>query len=92
MAVLKNGVWHSVVIDFGCISSRILWIKFKFSRIEVCVVVVVRYGPNEWMVKKCRGFGITWIVFMDRIGNRCRLFAERSEWICWRLVEGGGWA
>ena len=27
------------------VSSRILWIKFKFSRVNVCVVV--GYGPNE---------------------------------------------
>ena len=25
--------------DFGCISSRILWVKFKFSRVKVCEVV-----------------------------------------------------
>ena len=31
--------------SFGCVSSRILWIKFKFSRVEVCVVV--GYGPNK---------------------------------------------
>ena len=33
------------VVDFGCVSSRILWIKFKFSRVKV--YVVVGYGPNE---------------------------------------------
>ena len=40
-----NDVWHTVVVDFGCVSSRILWIKFNFSRVEVCVVV--GYVPNE---------------------------------------------
>ena len=45
VAILLNDVWHSAVIDFGCVSSRILWIKFKFSRVKVCVVV--GYGPNE---------------------------------------------
>ena len=39
MAILLNDVWQSVVIDFGCVSSRILWIKFKFSRVKVCVVM-----------------------------------------------------
>ena len=29
----------------GCVSSRILWNKFKFSRVKVCVVV--GYSPNE---------------------------------------------
>ena len=33
------------VIDFGYVSSRIFWIKLKFSRVKVCVVV--GYGPNE---------------------------------------------
>ena len=37
VAVLLNKVWRSVVIDFECISSRILWIKFNFSRVKVCV-------------------------------------------------------
>ena len=44
MAILLNDAWHSAVIDFGCVSSRILWIKFKFSRVKVCVVV--GYRPN----------------------------------------------
>ena len=32
-------------VQFGCVSFRILWIKFKFSRVKVCVVV--GYDPNE---------------------------------------------
>ena len=44
VAVLLN-VWHSAVIKSGYVSSRILWIKFKFSRVKVCGVV--GYGPNE---------------------------------------------
>ena len=43
--ILLNDVWHSQVVDFGCVSSRILRIKLKFSRVKVCVVV--GYGPNE---------------------------------------------
>ena len=30
VAILLNNVWHSAVIDFGCVSSRILWINFVF--------------------------------------------------------------
>ena len=45
VAILLNNVWHSAVIDFRCISFRILWIKFTFSRIKVCVVV--GYSPSE---------------------------------------------
>ena len=25
-----------MVIDFRCVSSRIVWVKFKFSRIKMC--------------------------------------------------------
>ena len=39
LAALLNVVWHSAVIDFVCVRSRIPWIKFKFSRVKVCVVV-----------------------------------------------------
>ena len=39
MAILLNNVWHSVVIGFGCVSSRILWIKFKLSNVKVCVAL-----------------------------------------------------
>ena len=44
VAILLN-VWHSALMDFGYVSSRILCIKFKFSRVEVCVIV--GYGPSE---------------------------------------------
>ena len=45
MAILFNDVWHGTVIDSGCCSSRILWIKFMFSRFKVCVVV--GYDPSK---------------------------------------------
>ena len=41
VAILLNDVWYSAVVDFGCVSSRILWTKLKFSRVKFCVV------PNE---------------------------------------------
>ena len=45
VAILLNNVWHSAIIDFGCASSRNLWVKLKFLRVKVCVVVGC--GPNE---------------------------------------------
>ena len=45
MTILLNEVWHNAVVDFECVGSRILLIKFKLSRVKVCVVV--GYGPNE---------------------------------------------
>ena len=50
LATLLNDLWHRAVIDFGCVSSRILWIKFKFSRVKVCLVV--GYGLTEGDVKE----------------------------------------
>ena len=41
MAVL-NDVWHSAVIDFGCASSRMLWIKF--SRVKV--LALMKFGEE----------------------------------------------
>ena len=38
------------MLDFGCVTSRIHWIKFKFSRAKVCVIV--GYGPNEDVKKE----------------------------------------
>ena len=51
----------SAVIDFGCVSSRILWIKFKFSRIRVCVVV--GYEPSEGDFEEGTDSGMTWTGF-----------------------------
>ena len=45
MAILLKDVWQSAVVDFRYVSSRILWIKFRFSRVKV--FVVVGYDPNE---------------------------------------------
>ena len=45
VAIPLNDMFRSAVVYFGCANSRILWIKFKFSRAEVCVVV--GYRPNE---------------------------------------------
>ena len=60
MAILLSDMWHSVVIDFGCVSSRILWINFKFS--EVKVFALVWYGPMKERMKKGRGSGMVLIV------------------------------
>ena len=49
--------WNSAVVDSGCVSIRILWIKFRFSMVKVCVVV--GYGPNEGDGEE-RDSGTTW--------------------------------
>ena len=58
MAILFNDMWHSAVVDFGCVSSRILWIKLKLSRVRD--FLVVGYDPLRKMVKKGTDSGTTW--------------------------------
>ena len=57
VAILLNDVWHSAVVNIGCVSSRIFWIKFKFSRVKVCVVV--EFDPNKGDCEE-RDSGTTW--------------------------------
>ena len=70
VVIQLNNVWYSVVIDFGFVSSRILWIKFKFSRVKVCVVV--GYNPNEGIGEERERFWNDMGRTMDRVGNGYR--------------------
>ena len=45
VAVLMSELWHKSLVNFVCVSSRILMVKFKFARVKVCVVVA--YGPSD---------------------------------------------
>ena len=60
------------LIEFGCVSSRTLWVKFKFLRVKVCLMVVVVYGPTEGSVEKRERFwkGLDWV--LDKVGNGYR--------------------
>ena len=44
VAILLNDVLHNAAIDFECVNSKILYIKFEFSRVKFCVM---GYSPNE---------------------------------------------
>ena len=70
VAIVLNDVWHSAVIDFGCVSYRIIGIKFKFSKVKVCVVV--EYGSNEDDEERDR-FWNGMDKILDRLGNGYRL-------------------
>ena len=76
MAILLNDVWHSTVVDFGFVSSKIIWIKLKFTRVKVSVVVW--YGPNEG-----DGEGRDRKKTMDSVGNGYRLYiiGNLNQWI-----------
>ena len=67
VAILLNNVLHSVVIVFRCVSSRILWIKFKFSRVKVCVIV--GSGPNEGIGEEKERFWSDIDRTVYRVGN-----------------------
>ena len=73
MAILMNNVWHNAVIDFGCVSSRIFWIKFKFSRVKICVLV--GYSPGEERDR----FWNDMDRILDRVGNGYRQHSGRSN-------------
>ena len=77
VAFLISNEWRSTVIRFGCVSSRILWVKFKFSRVKVCGVAV--YGPTEREIEEREMFSNDLVRVVDRIG----MYARRSEWLCW---------
>ena len=57
--------------------ARILWIKFKFSRVKVCVGM--GYGPNEGIGGERERFWND----MDRVGNGYRLcvLGDLNGWI-----------
>ena len=81
-------VWHSAVIDFGCVSSRILWIKFKFSGVKVCVVV--GYSPNQGIGEEKERFRNDIDRTMGRVGNgnRLCLLGDLNGWIVDRVRAG----
>ena len=60
------------MVDFGCVSSRILWIKFKFSRAKACVVVW--YDPNEADREERDRFWNDIDMTLDSVGNGYRLW------------------
>ena len=70
------------MIDFRCISSRILWIKFQFSRVKVCVVV--GYGPNEGIGGERERF----MNDMDRTIDRLSVLGDLNRWIGDRMKAG----
>ena len=56
-------------------------IKFKFSRVKVCLVV--GYGPNEGIGEERERFWNDMDRIMDRVGNRYRLcmLGDLKGWI-----------
>ena len=59
------------MVDLECVSSRILWIKFNFSRIKVCVVV--GYKPSKENGEKGDRLWNDMNRTLDSVGNGYRL-------------------
>ena len=76
------------MIDFKCVSSRIIWIKFKFSRIKLCVLV--GYGPNEGDGEDRDRIWNDVDRVLDKVGNGNRLciLGDLNEWIGDRVKAG----
>ena len=88
VAVLLNDVWHRAVVKFGCVSSRILWNKFKFSRVKVCLVLWC--GPNEGDGEERERFWNDMDRTLNSVGNRYRLcnLGDLNGWIGDRTKAG----
>ena len=81
-------MWHSRVLDIGCVSARIIWIKFRFSRVEVCVVV--GYSLNEANGEERERFWNYLDRIVDNVGNGYRLcvLGDLNGWIGDRVRTG----
>ena len=71
MAILLNNVWYSALIGFGYVNSRIIWSKFEFSRVKVCMLV--GYGPNEGGGEERDRFWNDMDRTLDSVGHGYRL-------------------
>ena len=76
------------MIDFECVSSRILRIKFKFLRVKVCVVV--GYDSTEGIGEESERFWNGMERTVDRVGNGYRLcvLGDLNGWIGDRVRAG----
>ena len=72
------------------LALRTLWVKFKFSRVKVCVVVV--YGPTKGELEERERFWNDLEKAVDRIINWYRLsvLGDLNGWVRDRAVESVG--
>ena len=86
VTVLLSIVWYSVVDEFRNVSSRILWSRFKFSRVKVCAVVV--YDPTTLDDKEGEIFLHKFGRVLNRIDNGNR-FCVTRDLKGWNIMNGG---
>ena len=69
------------MFDLRFVTSRILWVKFKFSRVKICVVV--GYGPTEAYSEERERFWNDLDKVMYRVcnGHWLRMLEDLNEWV-----------
>ena len=78
----------TALINFRCVRYKILWIKFRYSRVKVRLVV--GYGPIEGNREKGNIFWNDLDKVVDRVGNGYRLcvLGDLNGWIADRVRAG----
>ena len=89
VAMMMNDVWFEAVVGYGCVSSRMLWVKFKFARVKLCVVAV--YGPcNDRKECEKDKFWNDLRNVMNKVGNGYRLLVvgDLNGWVGDEAIDG----
>src|SRR5678816_3429211 len=73
VTILMSDLWYRAMVDFVCVSTRILMVKFKFEKVKVCVVVM--YGPSEGNVEENTIFWDNLNDILDRVSS-CLLYTS----------------
>ena len=81
VAILMSDLWYEAMVDFDCVSPRILMVKFKFEKVKVCVVVT--YGPSEGNVEESTIFWDNLNDVLDGVSRSFRLIVlgDLNGWI-----------
>ena len=88
VAIILSNVGHNTVIDYKWVNSGVLWIKFKFSRINICVVL--EYGHKERNGEERERFWNVLDRIVDRVCNGYTLCVldDLNGWIGYRVRAG----
>lgn len=72
VAVLMNDEWFAAMVGYECVNSRLLWVKLRFKKVKLCIVVA--YGPcNDRSVREKDKFWRDLEKVMNAVGNGYRL-------------------
>src|SRR5678815_5909294 len=73
--------WYKAMVDFDCVSPRILMVKLKFEKVKVCVVVT--YGPSKGNVEESTIFWDNLNDVLDGVSRSFRLIVlgDLNGWI-----------